>query len=192
MLAYDVDSNTVTKFQQDAIPQPNTKYVEGEKQPLDLKTTKRLRFVKGIRIYTKAKQSAGLALLFTDDQHVGTHRLVIVGLDVNRQIVQQTLSWTTGVPADAVLFRPQQSPLSVPLIAVISSTSPEAMVFQPYSATHAQQVYLDVAGPEYFEIGLGASLGTMLTTYITDTNFYYRLLVADNEKYEARIFGLLP
>ncbi|MEL7454146.1 MAG: hypothetical protein AAGJ50_12330 [Pseudomonadota bacterium] len=113
---------------------------------LDLDTTEDLEFVGSVRLHER-----GLGLVFTDGEHAGIHRLVVVGVNVQGEIAQATYSWPTGVP-ESVIRSDVDDDLNFELI-VISSSSPQAIVFEE----GADQGYLDAEGPSYLEIGLGAS-----------------------------------
>jgi hypothetical protein len=192
LLAFDVDTNTVSVFEEyKPAPSDPEMYRLRERVPVDLNTSKSLRFVKGMQISPYGSPPAGLVLLFTDDQHVGTHRLVVVGLDVDRTLVQQTISWAVGAPTDVADFYSKPSPGLPMVFAVISETSPEAMVFTPRFVTHAESNVIPYSGPEYFEIGLGASLGEAQMRADSPDDII-TLLIMDSEDHEARIYGPLP
>jgi hypothetical protein len=111
-----------------------------------------------------------LIVILTDGEHEGTHRLVIVGLDQGRRITQVTRSWEVGVPSDVLVGDLNGEFRSATEITVISSTSPEAIVFSlsdervPVVTSQGVTVYppgplLPVTGPTFLEIGFGAQAG---------------------------------
>ncbi|MEC7290508.1 MAG: hypothetical protein VXW22_10515 [Pseudomonadota bacterium] len=111
-----------------------------------------------------------LIVILSDGEHEGTHRLVIVGLDQGRRITQVTRSWEVGVPSDVLVGDLNGDYRSATEITVISSTSPEAIVFSlsdervPVVTSQGITVYppgplLPVTGPSFLEIGFGAQAG---------------------------------
>jgi hypothetical protein len=192
MLAYDVDSNMISVFEEDdGLTVDTVEYRFRDKEPVQLESSTPLTFVKAVPVHVDNGFARGMALLFTDGQHVGNHRLVIVGLNPAREIVQQTISWTTGVPTDVVSFYSRPGPDVMLSLAVISSTSPEAMVFAPaYAADPAKKWVMPMSGPEYFEVGLGANLGH-LESFVGTGSEAQHLMISDNESQEMRIYGPL-
>ena len=181
MLALDIETNTLSVYEQDDANNVDTvRYRFRESVPLDLQTTKDLTFVKSVRVPN------GLALVFTDGVHEGVHRLVIVGLDEDRKVMQQTYSWPTGVPRDIIDFNLDGDPY--PNLLILTETSPDAVVFTgPLMFSSA---YLPLTGPEYFEVGLGATIAAPVGFGFPDPIGF--LLIGDQEDKEVRAYGPLP
>lgn len=116
-----------------------------------LNTTTELRFVTGKAVSAFFASRSALALLFTDGQHQGTHRLLLAGLDQNRNIVQYTYSWPIGVPTDVTNWNFDGD--SFPNVIVIAPDSPQLIVF---TTSDAQEI-LPLAGPRFYDVGLGAA-----------------------------------
>ena len=181
MLALDTDTNTLHVFEQDDNVSVDTiKYRFRASAVLDLQTTETLTFVKATFI------PEGLAMVFTDGVHKGVHRLVVAGLDEDRKIVQQTYSWPIGVPSDIFASNLDLDPYSN--VIILTETSPDAVIFtgQPVAST----IRLPLTGPEYFEIGLGATLGYRVGLGFPGPVAY--LLISDREDKEVRAYGPLP
>lgn len=181
VLALDVETNTLSVYEQDDSNNVDTvKYRFRESVPLDLQTTQDLTFVKSVPVPN------GLALVFTDGEHEGVHRLVIVGLDEDRKVMQATYSWPTGVPKDILDINLDGDPY--PNLVIVTETSPDAVVFTgPLMRSSA---YLPLTGPEYFEVGLGATIGAQAGFGFPNPVRF--LLVGDREDKEVRAYGPLP
>ena len=178
-LALDVETNTIHIFQQqDGATPDNAEYELREVVPVDLQTSKKLTFVKSLNL------NNGLVMVFTDGVHNGTHRLVIVGLDEDRQIIQETHSWQTGVPTDMVWSNIDLD--STQNLIILSDTSPDAIVFEFGKANK----FLPFTGPEYFETGLGGTLVFFAGTEIPDPVTF--MMIADRDDREVRAYGPLP
>jgi hypothetical protein len=141
---------------------------------VSLNATERLKLVKARRNFKT------LALLFTDEKHAGTHRLVIAGLDVDRGIVQRTFSWPIGVPVD--MFNDNLDGDGFPEVVIMSSTSPQAIVFEANGPPSAELA--SFSGPAFMEIGLGATSGESGNYFGSDS-----MMVFYADKKEARLYG---
>lgn len=97
--------------------------------------------------------ASGMALVFSDGAHNGEHRLVIVGFDAARTLVQETYSLGLGVPIE-VFSDNINGDLRYPEIVVVKSTSPQAEIFEPSTGTSS---YSPLGSSKFLEIGLGAS-----------------------------------
>jgi hypothetical protein len=129
---------------------PPAQYVLGGAADVQLNATGQLNLIKGIPV-SGFFPSQGLALIFTDGQHQGTHRLVVASLDANRQIVQTTHTWPIGVPTD--LFQTNLDSDSTPEISIFAPGSSQVIVFE-----NSQPTYLSsLLPPAFLELGLGAT-----------------------------------
>jgi hypothetical protein len=149
IIAIDTVNNTVHRFGSD--PSDPTHYIQKAQAAIQLNSATPLNFV-----VAKPYGNGGLALVYSDGQHNGQHRLVVVGLStIDRSIVQVTRSWTLGVPSDVI-----QDDLDAdgfPEVVVISSTSPQAIVFETSGPGGVPILSSLALTPSYLEIGLGAT-----------------------------------
>jgi hypothetical protein len=171
VIAIDTTANTVYRFGA-STGDPNLYELKAE-APVQLQSTAPLNFVAAtpIRFVDTAGSyfgHAGLALVYTDGQHAGQHRLVLVGLTATgHNIFQSTRSWTTGVPSDVIQDNLDGD--SRPEIVVISSSSPQAIVFE---TTSSMPVSLPLT-PSFVEIGLGATEALPLVNNVLSTGTLY-------------------
>tara|TARA_R110001599_G_scaffold64867_1_gene182747 strand:- start:306 stop:1763 length:1458 start_codon:yes stop_codon:yes gene_type:complete len=193
VLALDVDSNSIHYFRQNQWYEPddpaapsNVQYSLREVVPLNLETDETLTFVGAAPVSDFIRANIGFAMLFTNGEHNGTHRMVVVGLNSNEDIVQETYSWTTGVPTGILDLNLDGD--AYPNLVVLTSTSPDAIVFTAQNGLGQQ--YLPLTGPEYMDVGLGT---TFAQTMKFGRNPQVRyLMVADREDKEVRAYGPLP
>lgn len=174
IVAIDTAASTINHFG-GSTSDPNL-YELKSQATLQLASPAPLRFVAAKRIwatneYGSWRGISGLALIYTDDRHQGEHRLVLAGLDGNRVIRQITRSWTLGVPSDVVLDDLDGD--GAPEVIVISSTSPQAIVYE-MDRNNARTIPFTIPmTPSFVEIGLGATqaLPTYSNVLTTDGMF---------------------
>jgi hypothetical protein len=176
VIAVDTAANTVSVFT-GSTGDPNV-YALKEQAPVQLNAGTVLSFVAATQLRGFFGDVSGLALIYTDGQHSGQHRLVVVGLNASSNLVQETRSWPIGVPADVLQHNLDQD--LFPEIVVISSTSPQAIVFE---ATGINSTLLPLsATPSYLEIGLGATSAVGALAGVGDLHVAYR------DRGEVRLF----
>tara|TARA_R110001606_G_scaffold299356_1_gene447132 strand:+ start:468 stop:1916 length:1449 start_codon:yes stop_codon:yes gene_type:complete len=185
VLALDTDTNTLHVFEQNADATiEDAHYVFREGVTLDLQSTDPLQFVSARSLGF----GNGLMLLFTDGVHKGTHRLVVVGLDQDRQIVQETYAWPVGVPSD--IFWLIDYDLGTESYVIMAETSPDAVAFTLNKSKGDSDPLLN--GPEYFDVGLGAALAFTAGTDLGSDPSLSFLMISDQEDKEVRAYGPLP
>jgi len=118
VLAYEENSGTLNLFE---IVQSTGELENIQTIAVDLETTNNLEFVKGIPFATGS--SDGIALIFADTLREGDHRMVIAGINAEREILQVTRGWNFGTPND-ILFQGSFGFL------VSTSDSSDAVVFR--------------------------------------------------------------
>lgn len=190
LIAIDTVANTVNHFGP-SVSNPAL-YELKSQAAVRLNSATPLRFVAATTIRAKDEYGsyfpvAGLALVYTDGNHAGQHRLVTVGLDDSRKIRQTTRSWPLGVPSDVILDDLDMDKL--PELIVISSTSPQAIVYEMRDLTWNSTFMmipdeLDPT-PRFMEIGLGATkaLSTMYNILSLEG-----LFVAYRDKKQVKLF----
>lgn len=187
LVAIDTTANTVNHFGP-SLTDP-TQYVLKSQAPLRLlSSSSSLKFVAATRMYNTNQYGtwqsiAGLAVIYSDGQHQGEHRLVLVGLDPNRIIRQDTRTWTLGVPSDVIFDDLDDD--NVPEVIVISSTSPQAMVYESDSSFRPTIPIAVSATPSFVEIGLGA---TKALPRMSNVMTLMGLFVAYRDKNEVKLF----
>lgn len=121
------------------------------------KTAVQLNSPKPLKLVTwttgHGQVSNAMALVFSDGEYEGEHRLVIVGLDGSHALVQRTHTWVGGAPQSIILGN-LNGDLAYPEVIIISPDSPQAAVFE--SSTVINSIG-PLGPPTYFEIGLGAT-----------------------------------
>lgn len=132
---------------------------------------------------TATYRSPGTFMLavYTDGKHEGEHALT-VGTLSNDGFSQSTHRWTIGTPTSISIQDANQDGMIE--IIIVSSSSPQAIVFQETPNRTAQNP-LGLTGPSYMEIGLGA---THALSTAVDPFPQFTVLYPDKE--EIRIFRL--
>jgi len=187
LIAVDTTANTVSHF--GVSTTDPTQYTLKSQAPLRLLSSATpLRFVAATRIwgvnqYGSWEQVAGLALVYSDGQHQGAHRLIMVGLDDSRIIRQETHSWTLGVPSDVIFDDVDDD--NFPEVIVISSTSPQAMVYETDNRFMPTLPNAIADTPSFMEIGLGATKALPTMSNILSLG---GLFVAYRDKNQVKLF----
>ncbi len=181
LIAIDTDTNTINVFTQTIPAGGAATYILKTSVPIQFNAVGPLELIKAAPIGGFFDSKAGLAMVFTDGRHRGEHRLVIAGLDGNRNLVQQTYTWTVGVPVDVMLDNLDQDVF--PEVIVATSSSPYAAVFE--STVPGSDGFLPLGGPAYFETGLGASQALASAKGVLGLNGLY---VAFPDKKQVRVF----
>lgn len=186
LIAIDTDSNTINVFTQaNATGVDNVTYTLRETAPIQLNATGTLKLIKTAKVGGFFASEAGLAMVFSDGKHNGEHRLVITGLDSNRNLIQETHSWAVGVPVDVMQDNLDQD--LYPEVVVVTSSSPYAAVFE--STVPGAAGYLPLGAPTYFEIGLGASAGLSSAKGVLGVNALY---IAFPDKKQVKLYQPVP
>jgi len=187
LLAIDTVAHTVSHF--GVSTTDPTQYTLKAQTPLRLQSpTTPLKFVAATRMwgvdqYGSWGHVAGLALVYSDGAHQGTHRLVIAGLDDGRLIRQETHSWTLGVPSDVIFDDLDDD--KFPEVIVISSTSPQAMIYETDNRFVPTLPSAIADTPSFMEIGLGATKALPTMSNILSLG---GLFVAYRDKNEVKLF----
>lgn len=149
-VAIEVNTNQIGTFGIiNSVDADQTKYEHSQSLPAQLNSAARLTYVASTVIRRSSGDILGLAAVYSDGQHNGQHRLLIVGENQFRQLSQASYSWPMGVPTDVFMDGDK--------IVVLSSTLPQAIIFSPAGVGGS---YLPLGAPGYLEIGLGATKGT--------------------------------
>jgi hypothetical protein len=181
LLAVDVNTNKLYAYKDDGGTDiALVTYQVREVADLDLPADAHLTLVKSLSLRN------GMALLFTDGVHAGVHRLVIVGLDKDRKIVQEVHSWEIGVPKDIILKDIDKD--QRPDLIVLTETSPDAIVFSAQDSGSAS--FLPLSDPSYLEIGLGGTLMQEIAVGAPNSKSYF--MIGDREDKSVRLYGPLP
>ena len=171
IMAVDTDSHMISLYSSSATTsQDDTNYTLNEKVSVQLDTEEELDFITSTTIKIDDGEDAGLILVYSNNEHAGVHRIVFAGIDANREIYQETYQWDLGVPSD-VAFGSADSPFGttddrfLPYeVVVLSSTSPQAIVFQgsntsnflfPEPGVNIPDSILPITGTSFIEVGLG-------------------------------------
>lgn len=165
-ISIDTDAHTINLFSLTEAGQANRRmeYELRESVNIDLQTSQDLEFISSTPIQEGLIEKSGFLMTFSDKKHEGTHRLVAVGIDADRKIVQQTSQWDLGVPSD-IFFGSVDRSNNPYEVMVVSSTSPQAIIFQgsntevslnPRPGVIIPASILPLKEPSYLEIGLGA------------------------------------
>lgn len=186
LLAVDTVANTIAHFSASGTP---AQYTLKSQAPVRLSsTTGALKFVAATKIWAKDAYGewlpvSGLALVYSDGRHQGEHRLVMAGLDSGRVIRQETHTWTLGVPSDVILDDLDND--RYPEVIILSSTSPQAMVYE-MNDRFVPAIPNDIAAtPSFIEIGLGATKALPTMSNILSLE---GLVVAYRDKSEVKLF----
>ncbi|MGE6698363.1 PKD domain-containing protein [Hyphomonas sp. NPDC076900] len=167
VLGYNLDTRSIERYAQP--PTGSTPHlndfvlVESSSVPLG---SGDMQFVAAKRIENI------LALVFSDGEHAGEHRLVIAGLNADRNIVQSVFSWPIGAPDSFLdIWQVSNDTQGYELI-ILSQSSPQAIVF---SVMDSQNPFNSIEGPRFMEVGLGAAAGGMIPYILYDPGGFVTL-----------------
>lgn len=186
VIAIDTVANTINHYA-GSVGDPLVYSLKAQ-APLELNSTGSLKFVASTPIWGvdqngSRRATAGLAMIFTDGQYEGEHRLVLAGLDSNRVIRQVMRPWRLGIPSD-VIFDDLDGD-KFPEVIVIPSTSPQAMVYEANNM-FLPTIPTSIAGaPSFMEIGLGA---TKALPRMSNTLSLEGLFIAYRDKNQVKLF----
>ena len=183
VVAFNSDTNEIYHYKQSVHADPYTsEYGPPEITNLDLQTSVSLQLAASTRIGRFFDFGSGMALVFTDGEHDGIHRLVVIATDADRQVIQETYSWEKGVPKDVILDDLNGD--DAPEIVVITETSPDAIVFS--AQPNGLYTFLPLIGPSYVDIGLGAVSAVPSIRNALGPDL---LLIGDKEDKEVRAYA---
>lgn len=147
IITVDVDAKTATVYLSRFTTQ--WEFVEGSTVNLDLgSNSANLEFIDYDVIGSLNEPSRGLVAIFSDKQNDGDHKLVVLGLNADAEIIQQIHSWPLGVPTDVNYhFVGGSDPDH---LVITTPDMPEAVVFQ-------KSPDFPLTGPSFMPVGRGAS-----------------------------------
>ncbi|KCZ93542.1 putative lipoprotein [Hyphomonas hirschiana VP5] len=127
-----------------------------------------------------------LWLLFSDGEHKGDHRLIVAGLDDNRNIVQSTYQWEIGAPSGFGKYSfLTANPAGIEIV-IFAPSSPQAIVFKPNDPF---DWFGSLDGPYFFEVGLGATTGGNLGISVDNNQ---AIVTLHPDKQELKVFVSPP
>lgn len=185
VITLDQDANTLTVYNDLAFGSTPS-YLPKPAVPVQLNATRSLQLASWteIGLNNGIGFTTAMALVFTDGVHNGEHRLVIVGLDNNRNLVQQTYNLGLGIPIQ-VFTDNMDGDSYQPEIVVLKSTSPQLEIYEP---TVTGGVASSLAGPFFVEVGLGASSATRMRTMVGMNG----TMIAFPDKKQIKLFDVPP
>lgn len=159
LLAFDQDANELVLFtvvrDDDLII---TDIIEKETFAIDLDLPEgaQASFVVSKKI--EAQANKGMALVYSDGNTEGIHRLVIIGGDGLGSIKQQVYSWNYGVPKG--ISTAWVDDHGGDSLFITTEDSPYAVIFKSGGFFAGDTPYLPLEGPSYFDLGVGHGLAT--------------------------------
>lgn len=176
VITLDEETNTLSVYR------PTTTGADAEYQltqqiPVQLNSATQLKLAAWT--VSSPSISAAMALVFTDGDYGGEHRLVVVGLDENHALKQSTYAFAGAAPTNVTIDNLDED-MAFPEIVIFSPDSPQAAVFEPTSLV--SNGIGPLSAPRYFEIGLGATTVLSRTHNTLQTGgslfgFAYRRLI---------------
>lgn len=195
LLAIDYNTNELVFL--DDIDE-DERYNEVAVIPLDTQTTENLAIVDVISQGSPNLVPRYIAILMTDGNHSGTHRLVVVYQDntdpvtsSNGEIRQEIFSWDEGVPVSLMQgnfggTRPENQ--FVEDLVVITSTSTQSLFFDNITDPNVGVAEPPVfAQPTFFDVGIGAASAVRVAH--RDGSALEEILVSFPETGELRLFS---
>ncbi len=182
LITLDTDSNELSVYRA-TDTSGMAQYQLLQKTAVQLNSTKPLKLVTWTT--GSGQVSNAMALVFSDGEYEGEHRLVIVGLDGSHALVQRTHTWVGGAPKSIILGN-LDGDLAYPEVVIISPDSPQAAVFE--SSTVINSIG-PLGPPTYFEIGLGATAALPTFNDVLQTG---GTLVAFAEQRLIKVIGTAP
>lgn len=163
LLAFDENANRIISY---TLPRDeNNRVIDAVESSsvaidLDLPEGVTADFVASKKI--SASGQDGLALVFSDGQTEGQHRLVIIGSNGDGTISQDLFRWDFGTPTSIV---------SAPIdghggetLFITTSDSPYAVIFQSGEVFSSDTTYLPLSGPTFFDVGVGHGVASNFTS----------------------------
>jgi len=169
LLAFDENTNEVLSFVVSRGPDGRlSDLTEDSSLSIDLGVTdaSSLSFVGSTNI--DAAASTGIALLYSDGETEGEHRLVIIGLNSDGSISQDIHSWDYGVPTSIVSSAIDDHPGDT--LFITTADSPYAVIFQSGPVFTGPVSYLPLTGPFFFDVGVGHGLAAPISGGSPRTN----------------------
>ena len=157
LVAFDQNTNQLTDY---SIVKNNSNRMVGVTEnttvplSLDLPDGGAVEFITSTKIDSAGIE--GIALIFSNGETDGLHRLVIIGLDQAGSILQETYSWPYGVPSgisNAYVDDHQGDSL-----LITTEDSPHAVIFKSGGFFAGDTPYLPLIGPSYIDLGIGHGL----------------------------------
>ena len=156
LLAFDQNTNQIFNY---SISRDNNGRLSGVTEvnsvpvELDIASGETLSFVASTRIDGNGK---GIALVYSDGETEGNHRLVIIGLNGDGSVSQDIHSWDYGVPTSIVhAFVDDHQGDS---LFITTQNSPHAVIFKSREFGLGPVPYLPLTGPFFFDLGVGHDL----------------------------------
>ena len=161
LLAFDQNTNQISEY---SIITDSTSRITGVVEnavvpvALDLPEGTSVEFVSSSKIDSSGNK--GIALIFSNGETEGVHRLVIVGINANGAVSQETYSWSYGVPKGIshAYFDDHEGDSLV----ITSKDSPHAVIFKSGGFFAGDTPYLPLSGPSFFDLGIGHDLVTRI------------------------------
>ena len=184
VVAVDTDTNTIHLFDiRNSAGGGGLDIVELSKTSIDFEGASGLQFVASAPAHDFFGR-LGLALVYTDGEHEGQHRLILIELE-NDMIVQDAYSWPKGVPTGVTLDNMDVD--SNQEIIIFSKTSPDAIVFE--STISGADGIIPLGDPAYIDIGLGVTaLEPNRKALVSGQALTF---VADPDDKEVRAYGTI-
>ena len=197
LLAVDYSSNELVIY---ADLDVNDEYEELAVIPLETETNEILEVVDVISNGNPSQLPRALAIVLTNGEHEGIHRLINITQDRQDEINQETYSWESGVPIALVqgnfgAMNPDGGIRQDDLV-VITSTSPQSLFFENVADTTNDTSAVPVyAQPTFFDVGIGAGSAVSVDHRNFSTPEFSSIqdiLVSFPETGELRIFTADP
>lgn len=160
LLAFDENTNQIFNF---SISRDNNGELSGLTEigastpvELDVPAGIALDLVASTRIDIAGAR--GLALVYSDGETEGNHRLVIIGLNGDGSISQDTHSWSYGTPTSIVHAAVEDHPGDS--LFITTQDSPHAVIFLSGEILAGPTTYLPLTGPSFFDLGVGHGMVT--------------------------------
>ena len=156
LLAFDENTNQIFSFS--IIRDDNgqlSELTEIGSTPIDLDIPAGadLDFIASTRIDSGG---SGLALVYSDGETEGNHRLVIIGLNGDGSITQDVHNWDYGTPTSIVHAAVEDHPGDS--LFITTQDSPHAVIFLSGEVFAGPNTYLPLTGPSFFDLGVGHAM----------------------------------
>lgn len=154
LLAFDQNADAIIEY---AINRNDENRIIGIEEmatvPVDLDAPEgsNIAFVASKKIDSTGTK--GLALVYSDGETEGTHRLVIVGSNADGSILQETYQWEYGTPTSIVAGNVDNH--QGDSLFITTADSPYGVIFKSGGFFAGGTAYLPLIGPNYFDIGIG-------------------------------------
>ena len=165
LITFDQKTNTVTHYRINDDESGNITDIEEVSSitlDLDLPEGVTVDFVDSAN---NLFASNAMALVFSDGETEGNHRLVVVRNSLGGEFSQETYRWDYGVPTS--IFAQGFERDAIESLVITTKDAPHAVIFKSGNLSDSRP-YLPLSGPRYLDLGVGHGIISRFRTFINE------------------------